>query len=129
MRLSHGRVHRRANGFLGRTESEQLQLPSPEVDVREDLRGGVSGAHGGGERDGRRGELVVPVSAAIEVVRHRQPELPGLGIPPFCGGVVEQSQQAMVFGSEPLFGGCLIGDGSRSDMRRANSAGSPVGRP
>ena len=65
------------------------------------LRGRVGQPAGGGQRGVLGGGPVVPVPAPVEEVGEGPGQLPGVGVEPGAGGVVDGGQQHRVLGGEP----------------------------
>src|SRR5262249_18722656 len=84
--------------------------------VGADVRGGVGQPVGGGRRGPAGSGLVVPVPPPVEEGPQGPGKLPGVGVEPGRGGLVDGGQQHGVLEGEPVQGLLVVGGVLRGDV-------------
>ena len=111
---------------LGLVMLTQLEVGIGEEAVGVGLRGRVGQPPGGSHRDAPGGHLVVPVAPPVEVVVEGPGQLPGVGVEPGGGGLVDGGQQHGMFRGEPGQGPLMVGGIFRDGSGPARCEGDRV---
>ena len=87
----------------------QLNIGAGEIAVGAGLRGRIGQPSGGGHGGVLGGGEIVPVPSPVEEAEEGPGQLPGVGVVPGGGGVVDGGEQDGVFGGEPFQGLLMVG--------------------
>src|SRR5262249_46203001 len=94
---------------VGVVEAAQPGVGEGEVAVGAGLRGRVGQPVGGGHRGAADSGLVVPVPPPVGEGPQGPGQLPGMGVEPGRGGLVDGGQQHGVLNGEPVQGLLVVG--------------------
>src|SRR5262249_53843860 len=121
-----GQVQGAAELGVGVVEAAQHGVGVGEDAVGAGLRGRVGQPLGGGHRGAADGGPVVPVPPPVEESRQSPGKLPGVGVEPGHGGLVDGGQQHGVLQREPVQGLLVVGGVLRGDVGCGRGEGDRV---